>query len=85
MLRGRIIPSHSAFGERIIGYNKFNPIREIMSKAGSIEAVIGQHITADAVGVDRVPLINRVAMYREQFYWSFSNFDTFLKGVVETK
>ena len=46
----------------------------------STDGVIGPQTLALAKGVDRVNLINRMAMYREQFYRSLSTFDTFGKG-----
>lgn len=46
----------------------------------STDGVIGPQTLAAAKAVDRVNLINRMAMYREQFYRSLSAFDTFGKG-----
>ncbi len=42
--------------------------------------VIGPQTIAAAKAVDCVNLINRMAMYREQFYRTLSTFDTFGKG-----
>ena len=46
----------------------------------STDGVIGRQTIAAAKAVDRVNLINRMAMYREQFYRTLSTFDTLGKG-----
>jgi lysozyme family protein len=46
----------------------------------STDGVIGPQTLAAAKAVDRINIINRMAMYREQFYRSLSTFDTFGKG-----
>ena len=46
----------------------------------STDGVIGPQTIAAAKAVDRVNLINRMAMYREQFYRTLSTFDTLGKG-----
>ena len=46
----------------------------------STDGVIGPQTLAAAKAVDRVNLINRLAMYREQFYRSLSTFETFGRG-----
>ena len=50
------------------------------AKGASTGGVIGPQTLAAAMAVDLVNLINRMAMYREQFYRPSSTFDTLGKG-----
>ena len=46
----------------------------------STDGVIGPQTITAATAVDRVDLINRMALYRGQFYLTLSTFDTLGKG-----
>ncbi len=50
------------------------------ASGATTDGVIGPQTLAAAKGVDRVDLINRMAMYREQFYRDLSTFETFGRG-----
>ena len=49
----------------------------------STDRVIGPQTLAAAMAADLVNLINRAAMYHEQFYRSLSTFETFERGWIK--
>ena len=51
----------------------------------STDRVIRSQTLVPAKAVDRVSLINRMAMYREQFYGTLKTFDTFGRGGTKRK
>ena len=62
---------------------KDGAITDIRLRIGPQERVIGPQTLAAAMAVDLVNLINRTAMYHEQFYRSLSTFETFERGWIK--
>ena len=72
--------SNLAKGRSHHGYKAVHP-----ATGASTDRVIRPQTLAAAKAVDRVSLINRMAMYREQFYGTLRIFGTFGRGWIKRK